>query len=59
VVENEHAKKPGEMMQTFRLSLSGVGGGPPIFDMAAFLGKETVLRRIEHCLAAVLAAGSN
>jgi glutamyl-tRNA synthetase len=59
VVENEHAKKPGEMMQTFRLSLSGVGGGPPIFDMAAFLGKETVLRRIEHCLAAVQAAGSN
>ena len=53
VVENKHGKKPGEMMQTFRLSISGVGGGPPIFEMAAFLGKETVVRRMEGCLAKV------
>jgi glutamyl-tRNA synthetase len=58
VVETQHGKKAGEMMQTFRLSISGVGGGPPIFEMAAFLGKETVVRRIEHCLAKVGAVGA-
>lgn len=59
VVETKHGKKPGEMMQTFRLSLSGVGGGPPIFDMAAFLGKETVVRRMDKCLESVKPSGSN
>lgn len=58
VVENKHGKKPGEMMQTFRLSISGVAGGPPIFEMAAFLGKETLVRRITHCLNTVQASAN-
>ncbi|TNE80535.1 MAG: glutamate--tRNA ligase [Bacteroidetes bacterium] len=46
-------KKPGEVMLPFRLSISGVAGGPPIFDMAALLGKETVLNRMEQFLASL------
>lgn len=50
VVENKHGKKPGEMMLAFRLSVSGVAGGPPIFDMVALLGREAALANMEAFL---------
>lgn len=50
VVEDKNGKKPGEMMLPFRLSVSGVAGGPPIFDLIAVLGKEVALRHINAFL---------
>lgn len=42
----EKAVSPGSIMQPLRLSVSGMAGGPPIFDMLALLGKETVVQRM-------------
>ncbi len=36
-----------DVLQAFRWALSGVGGGPPIFEMAELLGKESVIKRLE------------
>ncbi len=36
-----------DVLQAFRWALSGVGGGPPVFEMAALLGKERVIARLE------------
>lgn len=55
LVAEKNEVSPGSIMQTFRLSISGVGGGPPIFEIVAFLGKETVVRRMEHCFASLQA----
>lgn len=41
---------PGSVMQLFRVCLSGTSGGPVLFDMVEFLGKETVVRRLEKAL---------
>ena len=38
---------PGSIMQPLRLSVSGMAGGPPIFDMLALLGKEVVVSRMQ------------
>lgn len=38
---------PGQVMQLFRVSISGVGGGPSLFDMVELLGKDKVVRRLE------------
>lgn len=37
----------GQVMQLFRVLLSGVGGGPMLFEMVELLGKEEVLKRLE------------
>jgi len=37
----------GAVLLPFRLSVTGVGAGPGMFDIAAFLGKEEVVARIE------------
>ena len=37
----------GQVMQLFRVCLSGVGGGPMLFEMVELLGKEEVLKRLE------------
>jgi glutamyl-tRNA synthetase len=37
----------GAVLLPFRLSVTGVGAGPGMFDIAAFLGKEEVIQRIE------------
>ncbi|MCB0734742.1 MAG: glutamate--tRNA ligase [Flavobacteriales bacterium] len=37
---------PGSLMQPIRLAVSGAAGGPPIYDMIALLGRETVVRRM-------------
>ncbi len=42
--------KTGEVMQLFRVILSGLGGGPALFEMAALLGKEKVVLRIKTFL---------
>ncbi len=38
----------GKLIHPLRLALSGVAHGPSLFHMAEVLGKETVLRRINH-----------
>lgn len=39
--------KTGEVMQLFRVCISGVGGGPALFEVAALLGKDVVVKRLE------------
>lgn len=39
-----------DFLQLLRVCLSGVAGGPPIFDMAALFGKESTLRRLKLAL---------
>ena len=43
----------GSVLLPFRLSVTGVGAGPGMFDIAAFLGKEEVVQRIEIGLIAI------
>lgn len=38
---------PGSLMQPLRLAVSGQAGGPPIFEMLALLGLNTVQSRIQ------------
>lgn len=52
------AIKPGELMQPLRLAVSGVAGGPPIFEILALLGKEKVSHRIAHAVALFGKAGN-
>ncbi len=40
----------GQVMQLFRVCLSGVGGGPMLFEMVELLGKEEVLKRLETAI---------
>lgn len=44
--------KPGELMLPFRIMLVGGKFGPGVFDIAALLGKEETIRRIENGCAA-------
>ncbi len=37
---------PGSLMQPLRLSVSGMAGGPPIFEMLELLGKDVVVSRM-------------
>jgi glutamyl-tRNA synthetase len=41
---------PGNVMQLFRVCVSGAGGGPVLFEMVELLGKETTLRRLNAAL---------
>jgi len=34
----------------FRVILSGVAGGPPLFEIAELIGKQETIRRIEAAL---------
>ncbi|TDW99360.1 glutamate--tRNA ligase [Dinghuibacter silviterrae] len=47
-----HGIKPGELQMLFRVMLVGGKFGPPLFDIAAFLGKEGTARRIDKGIAA-------
>ncbi|MBL0047162.1 MAG: glutamate--tRNA ligase [Bacteroidetes bacterium] len=40
----------GSVMQLFRVCLSGVGGGPVLFDMVELLGKKEAVLRLETAL---------
>ena len=42
--------KLGDIMNAFRLALVGIGKGPGMFDIAAFLGKEETLRRLRRAV---------
>ncbi len=45
--------KPGEVLQLFRVLLSGQAGGVDLFGMIALLGKTEVCSRIEKALVAI------
>ncbi|MCI6161711.1 MAG: glutamate--tRNA ligase [Prevotellaceae bacterium] len=42
--------KLGDVMNAFRLTLVGIGKGPGMFDISAFLGKEETLRRLHKAI---------
>lgn len=42
--------KPGEVLQLFRVLLSGESGGPDLFIMTELLGKEEVIKRISAAI---------
>ena len=37
-------------MNAFRLALVGIGKGPGMFDISAFLGKDETLRRLRKAI---------
>ena len=43
----------GQIGPTLRLLLSGIGGGPDLFEIMAFLGKEECLNRIKNNLISI------
>ncbi|MGB1056817.1 MAG: glutamate--tRNA ligase [Flavobacteriales bacterium] len=43
----------GQVLLPFRIALTGEGGGPSMFDFAAFLGQEATLQRLRDGMAAV------
>lgn len=42
--------KLGDVMNAFRLALVGIGKGPGMFDISAFLGKEETLARLRKAI---------
>ena len=46
----EKGYKLGDVMNAFRLALVGIGKGPGMFDISAFLGKEETLRRLRKAI---------
>ena len=42
--------KLGDVMNAFRLALVGIGKGPGMFDISAFLGKEETVRRLRRAI---------
>ena len=50
----EKGYKLGDVMNAFRLTLVGIGKGPGMFDISAFLGKEKTLKRIRKASSARL-----
>ena len=47
---NDPGYKLGDIMNAFRLALVGIGKGPGMFDISAFLGKEETLRRLRRAI---------
>ncbi|GMV78332.1 MAG: glutamate--tRNA ligase [Chitinophagaceae bacterium] len=45
-----HQIKIGELMLPFRIMLVGEKFGPAVFEIAALIGKETTVKRMEHVL---------
>jgi glutamyl-tRNA synthetase len=43
-------QKPGEVVQLLRVSLSGVAGGPIIWEMCELLGQERCVNRLDSFL---------
>ena len=46
----EKGYKLGDVMNAFRLALVGIGKGPRMFDISAFLGKEETLARLRKAV---------
>ncbi|KXB47154.1 glutamate--tRNA ligase [Bacteroidales bacterium KA00344] len=42
--------KMGDIMNAFRLTLVGIGKGPGMFDISAFLGKEETIKRMKKAI---------
>jgi len=42
----------GQVMQLFRVALTGVGGGPVLFEMMELFGKEESLKRLDNAITA-------
>ena len=40
----------GKLLPAFRVSLTGLGMGPSLFDIASLLGKEETIKRMETAL---------
>ncbi len=49
----EKGLKIGAMLPLFRLSVTGLGQGPGMFDVAEILGKEETLARVNHAITAL------
>lgn len=47
---NDNAMPMGQVMNSFRLAVIGVGKGPDMFDICEVLGKDETLRRIDRAL---------
>ncbi len=47
--------KLGDVMNAFRLALVGIGKGPGMFDISAFLGKEETVRRLRKAISTIKA----
>jgi glutamyl-tRNA synthetase len=47
-----HTIKPGDLQLPLRIMLVGGKFGPPVFDIAAILGKEETIQRIKNALVA-------
>ncbi len=45
-IMEEEGRKPGEIMATFRIMISGEAGGPPLFELAELIGQEEVVKRV-------------
>ncbi|MFY9311384.1 MAG: glutamate--tRNA ligase [Bacteroidia bacterium] len=43
----------GQVMQLFRVCVSGVGGGPMLFEMVELLGKDEVVKRLETAVSVI------
>ncbi|MGZ3757392.1 MAG: glutamate--tRNA ligase [Mucilaginibacter sp.] len=52
LMAEDHGLKPGDVMLPFRIMLVGGKFGPHVFDIAAILGKDETVSRIEKALAA-------
>jgi glutamyl-tRNA synthetase len=46
----ENELRMGMLLPTFRVSLTGLGMGPSLFDIASLLGKEETIQRMETAL---------
>lgn len=46
----DNGYKLGDVMNAFRLALVGIGKGPGMFDISAFLGKEETLKRLRRAV---------
>ncbi len=42
--------KLGDVMNAFRLALVGIGKGPGMFDISAFLGKVETIKRLRRAI---------
>jgi len=47
---NAKEYKLGDVMNAFRLALVGIGKGPGMFDISAFLGKEETIKRLNRAI---------
>ena len=50
----ENQLKMGELLPAFRLCLTGLGMGPSLFDIAGFLGKKEMVKRMETALEKII-----